>query len=691
LLSQAAAQALEALSARLPVDLLKEVTEALLAALKDGYPLLSQAAAQALEALSARLLMERVKEVTEALLAALKDEYAWKVRQGNVLGLNALSARLPEERVKEVTEALLAALKDNDEDVRQAVANVLEVLSARLPVEDLQFLINLLLNALNNPDFDQSTDGLVKTLVYLLGTEYLNKVVGSRIRSYLASVYVIPTVTSKDRGLDNTKLIRQDILTLPDGNCAMNAVALGICELALNNKEQLVNSQTKTLFDILNPLLLHKTGSTLSAWLEKETDNDKRQSILAPILRELAVKYIESHVAYYKDSYEAGLLAAFEQYKLNQVDDTFCVHSHVRKKFAELSTLANVPDQSLEIGESKEGQETKELLDWWNNGVGNNPSGFQEYLNHLKLPARGASDRERWGSEVEIGALAVLLEITIKNVKPGIEAEQEQLLGIGYGYVLGLSKPEIDHLVNLGVGSRFQGNFRIEIAEKQELIQKLQLETLTAAEKVYLDKDGRETILAFMGNVRNCPVPERAGMQELCDKLKRLGLFVQNKNQPLRFVNEAVLNARLTPIPAALQKKVLAAHLQPLCFAIEHVGAHWSYRKEVKNTVNNTLQKNREEEINNSRLTTAFDKKRGGEKERDESRDVKKAKDRKDCKESEISVLEVNDKRIASDAAVADNRSASLAMHYSYSSASSTSSSSSSYPNSSNLGNSVKK
>jgi hypothetical protein len=597
-----------------------------------------------------------------------------------------LSARLPEGLVKGVSEALLAVLKDIDSDVRKAAANGLSTLSTRLHIEDLQFLINLLLNALNNRDFDKGADGLVKTLAYLLGPEYLNKAVRDKIRDCLASVHIIPAVISKDRVIDGTKLAQQDISTLPDGNCAMNAVALGICELFLNNKEQLVDSQTKTLFGVLNPLLLQKTGSTLSTWLEKETDNDKRQSILAPILRELAVKYIESYVGYYKDSYEAGLLVAFEQYKLNQADDTFCVHSHVRKKCEELNTLVNARNQSLEIKESKEGQETKELLDWWNNGVGNNPSGFQEYLNHLKLPARGAGDRERWGSEVEIGALAVLLGITIKNVKPGVEAEQEQLLGIGYGYVLGLSESEIDHLVNLGIGSRFQGNFRIEIAEKQELIQKLQLETLTAAEKVYLDKDGRETILAFMGNVRNCPVPERAGMQELCDKLKRLRLFVQSKNQPLHFVNDTVLNARLTPVPAALQKKVLAAHLQPLCFAIEHVGAHWSYRKEVKNTVNKVLQKNKEGEINNSALTTAFDTKRAAEKQRYESWNTKEAKD---LKESKTATLEVNDKRSPSNAAVADNRSAPLAMHYSYSSASATSSSSSSYSNNSNAGNSI--
>jgi hypothetical protein len=581
-------KALEALSARLPKGLVRGVTEALLAALKDADSDVRQAAAQALEALGARLSEERVKEVmTEALLAAMKDKESWSVREAAVKALEALSARLPVERVKEVTEALLAALKDKDSPwVRQAAAKALEALSARLSLESLQFLLNLLLNALNNRDFDKGTHKLLKILDYLLGAEYLNKVVGGRMRSSLTFVAITPVAPSSS-SLEATKPTQQDAVTLPDGNCTMNAVSLGICDLILQHKEPLISNKIKTLLDVLNPILIQRTGSDFLSWLERETDSNKRQSILAPILRALAVEYIESHVDYYKDSYEAGLLAAFQQYKFNQLEDTFSVHSHIRKKFAELNALANIRDRNLEFKETKEEQETQALLVWWNKGVGKNPSGFQEYLNHLKLPARGAGDRERWGSEVEIGALAFRLGVTLKNVKPGTRAGQAQLLGIGYGCVLGLSELEIEHLVNLGIGSRFQGNFRIEIADIQELTQKLQLETLTEAEKAYLDKNGQETVLAFMGNVRNCPVPERAGMQELCDKLKRIGLFVQSKNQPLRFVNDTVLNSRLTPVNDALKKKVLAAHIHPPCFAIQHIGAHWSYLNKEKHELEN--------------------------------------------------------------------------------------------------------
>jgi HEAT repeat protein len=576
----AAVHGLGALSARLPERMVKGVAEAFGAALKDKNAVFRAVAAEQLGALSSRLPGERVKGFTEALLAALKDEH-WYARKAAAEALDALSRRLSEEMVKGVSEALLAALKDPDSELRQAAANRLGLLSVQLSVENLDFFVNLVLNAFNNQAFYKVTSELLKILNYLLGSEYLNKVIASRIRSSLTSVVIVPVPTSIN-SLETVKLTQRDVITLPGGNCAINAFALGICDIVLQNKDRLANNKIKTLLDALNPLFLQQAGLTLLAWLEKETNNDKRQAVLAPILRELAVEYIESHVDYYKESYEAGLLAAFEQYKLNQPEDTFSVHSHIRKKFNELNVLSNIRDQSSDVKVTKEDQETQALLAWWNKGTGKNSSGFQEYLSHLKLPARGAGDRERWGSEVEIGALAFRLGVTIKIVKPDIKAEQAQLLGIGYGYVLGLSKEEIEQLVNLGIGSRFQGGFRIEIADVQELTRKLQLEKLTEPEKAYLDQNGRETILAFIGNPRSYPFAERKGMQELCDKLKRIGLFVRSKNQPLRFVNDAVLKFRLTPVTETLKKKVLAAHLEPLCFAITRVGVHWSYLKENK-------------------------------------------------------------------------------------------------------------
>jgi HEAT repeat protein len=110
---QAAAKALEALSARLPVERVKEVTEALLVALKDEDSwLVREAAAKALEALSARLPEERAKEVmaevTEALLATLKDK-DWSVRQAAANALCKLSLRLPVEDLQFLVNLLLNA------------------------------------------------------------------------------------------------------------------------------------------------------------------------------------------------------------------------------------------------------------------------------------------------------------------------------------------------------------------------------------------------------------------------------------------------------------------------------------------------------------------------------------------------------------------------------------------------------
>jgi HEAT repeat protein len=649
------------LSNRLSEESVRSIGEALLVVLKHKNPDLTKHIANVLGVLSARLPDKLVQEtgeaLGEALLLLLKDGY----KDGcAVIALGSLGAYLPEESVKGVIEALIPGLQR--ENLNAGIekniipywhwgrsgdyVDALAKLSMRLPVRELQFIVNFLLTKLNDNAFDGNVDRLIKTLLYLMSKQYFNTAVGNAIRKSLFSVAITPIPTSNSNTIETVKPPHQYTSTLPDGNCVMNAVALGICDLVLQHKDSLADNKFKTLLDGLNPLLSQKIVSTLLAWLEKETDSHKRQAILAPLLRELAVEYIESHVDYYKESYEAGLLAAFEQYKLNQFDDTFTVHTHIRKKFEELNALANIRNQSLDIKEMKEGQETQALLTWWNKGIGKNSSGFQEYLSHLKLPARGVGDRERWGSEVEIGALAFRLGINIKNVKPGIKAGQEQLLGVGYGCILGLSDSEIEHLVNLGIGSRFQGNFRIEIADVQELTQKLQLETLTDGEKAYLDKNGQETVLAFMGNVRHCPVPERAGMQELCEKLKRIGLFVQSKNQPLRFVNDAVLKSRLTPVTEALKKKVLAAHAQPPCFTIQHIGAHWSYMNKQKNDLEKiSISQNSgpisSKDFNaaltfNRILPPANDRKAGNEKERHErwALDEKDNKDRRDEKEA---------------------------------------------------------
>jgi HEAT repeat protein len=684
----ATVNALGTLSVRLLGGSIKGVSEALLEVLNDTNWSVRAAASKALSVLSAQLSKEFVNKVSGALLVVLQDGYS-NVRSAAAEALGSLSLWLPQDSFKRVYQALLTALEDNCADVREGAVKGIGFSRVCIPIEDLQLVFNWLLNASNDKAFDRGLDAVIQTLNYLMSNEYLNTVVGNSIRKSLSLPNAISVATYNNNIVETIKLHKEISVAMVDGNCAMDAVALGICDLILQNKDSLANNQIKSVLNTLNPFLLKKTGLNLLAWLEKETDRDKRQVILASILRELAVEYVGSHVRYYKESYETELLAAFEQYKLGLLDDTFSVHPHIRKKFEELSALINIQNQDSNIKETKESQETKQLLDWWNKGVGKNPSGFMEYLSNLKLSAQGVGGKERWCHKIEIGALAFCLEITVKYIKPGIEVSQEQLLGMGYGCVLGLSEPEIDHLVNLGVGSRFQGNFRIEIADVQELAQRLQLETLTEEEKAYLDKNGQETILAFIGNIRNCPVPERAGMQELCDKLKRIGLFIESKNQPLCFVSDTVLNARLTPVSEALKKKVLAAHIQPLCFVIERVGVNWSYRKDLVDTVNKKIQgfssatsdfnsrkQEQQDERNNSIGTVTSDKKMADEKESYQNSNIN---DTKDLKESNILILQASNKQSKSNSAVADNYSVSSTTHFPYSCASSTSSNSSIY------------
>lgn len=206
-------------------------------------------------------------------------------------------------------------------------------------------------------------------------------------------------------------------VTLGDGNCAFNAFALGLCDLALAGKLD------ERLPVILRDELLLKDDSllTFQTWLRSNPDFQCRQQKLQGILRKIAVDFIlKNYETIYESIYKEQLSAAYSH---QDKDDTFIVHSHIGKKFAE---------KPIE----------EELLRWWD------AEGKEQYFANIKQSAKNASEREKWGGEPEIDALATGFGINIIWRK----GQAESTVGICGGIIKDLTPDNISLLNNLGLG-----------------------------------------------------------------------------------------------------------------------------------------------------------------------------------------------------------------------------------------------
>lgn len=357
---------------------------------------------------------------------------------------------------------------------------------------------------------------------------------------------------------------------LGDGNCALNAVALGLCDFI---KEDSLRDQTiyRTLCKALKISVENRMG--LMAWLERNKDSDQRQRMLAPVIRRLAVEYIEAHYEHFEESYREGLVAAFGLYRAGRRDEeTFYVHEHIKTKFASLNEQIKANAKTKEDKDSKELSEeqiTKDLTDWWK------AEGAKSYFEVMKRPASNALDFERWGSEVEIGAFAYCCGFTVKCRKNG----SLHILGIGYGMLQGLFKNDIWQLEALNVGSRFQGGFRIEIADRAQLERLLNQEGLSETERKSLDEQGKNAILAFKNkNDNTAKIPGIDDLNAFCRKLVSIGVLIVRPDQTVRFVNPEQLEVLVIPVSADLKRRVFEDYLPNVpCFEVTHDGLHWSY------------------------------------------------------------------------------------------------------------------
>lgn len=217
--------------------------------------------------------------------------------------------------------------------------------------------------------------------------------------------------------------------TLADGNCSVNAVVLGFCELVKQNKisaaaYELIGNQFST-----GP----NRDVSLLTWLSDKNDIQKQQQ-LAPLFRKIAIDHIIKNYRIYAETYENGLSQAFDLFKNGHANEDliFNVHTHIANAFNKLHR--------------------DELVQWWRR------EGGIKYFNNIKQSASSALDIEKWLGENEIDALAYCLEITIKNQKNNLT----QILGIGYGLISELTPAQMKQLEALNIGFPYKQKFRIE-------------------------------------------------------------------------------------------------------------------------------------------------------------------------------------------------------------------------------------
>lgn len=183
---------------------------------------------------------------------------------------------------------------------------------------------------------------------------------------------------------DDLSIQKQENLNLPkamptlgDGNCAFNAMALGIADLVRANLFSEIN-----VSDSLNhpraefyTLLQKKIGlatptqEAFKLWL-KNKSNYQIQTSLAPLMRKFAVDKIRENNEYdtnYKENYETTLLGAFDGFLKGRMaeDDTFVVHNFIKEKFESLN-LASL----LNLSEADERRDILvHILNWWKDNL----------------------------------------------------------------------------------------------------------------------------------------------------------------------------------------------------------------------------------------------------------------------------------------------------------------------------------
>jgi hypothetical protein len=252
-------------------------------------------------------------------------------------------------------------------------------------------------------------------------------------------------------------------------------------------------------------------------------------------------------------------------------------------------------DVAFEAEIKEQEKENAELKTWWHN------TGKHPYFSEIRQNALHPTHYERWGSEVEISALANLFGVNVIWLKYG--QEPGQLLGPGHGMIplnkLGATEDEQGEMIRLlsarGLGERVLGYFKLAtINNLEKKFEQLTKEEFEAVCKCLIDdpvdKDKPITEI-FSDN------------PQLIDKLVRLGTTTKI-NDKLYFIRDEVIVDGKKIIKVDVQRIInyitileqnivkainthyIAENLPTL--TISNNGVHWTYERtfEINNRLN---------------------------------------------------------------------------------------------------------
>jgi len=204
--------------------------------------------------------------------------------------------------------------------------------------------------------------------------------------------------------------------TLPDGNCAFNAVVLFLRDLYLTPNQTI---QLANFTDLLciNPTLRVQGLRTESDLRHFFTHTNKVdiQRVLAPVLRTMVCDEMNNPDKIYNLQLLERLIMMLEYMQQNPDSanipegDTFLVHDFIFKKFTELVKNIGLDQDSL--NPEKLSQFIDDVSDWWLT------EGFSQYLQAISIAADSPMDTARWGGELELDVLAKLFGFYIKLTK----------------------------------------------------------------------------------------------------------------------------------------------------------------------------------------------------------------------------------------------------------------------------------
>ena len=223
------------------------------------------------------------------------------------------------------------------------------------------------------------------------------------IASMLGSLKEKPSLTPS-LSFFKPALAKERLTTLPDGNCAFNAIALFLRDCFLSLRED--NPHLPHWLEMLQADEGMEDLATIEAartFFASQT-LAQTQKILAPLLRRKVIEWMRApehgNQAIMFERMQEVVAFRYENPSERDIPDadTFLVHPFIQHQWMQIAR-----EHPRDIAQQKTA-----LARWWN------AEGYERYLEEMSQPARSASDVARWGAAPELDILGKLLGCSVR-------------------------------------------------------------------------------------------------------------------------------------------------------------------------------------------------------------------------------------------------------------------------------------